>query len=73
MPALVIAPLSQNPTSEALKKWLGEWYEPCLFFPNQSWSSFYRPRREERLSRPSWLIMCLDGLPVQVLTGPGID
>jgi len=33
----------------------------------------YRLRREKRLSRPSWLVIYLDDLPVQVLTGPDVD
>jgi len=41
-------------------------------------ASFYRARRDERLSRPCWLVTYLDGLParrllpIQVLTEPDV-
>jgi len=56
-----------------------EQYEPCFCLPNRSWFSFYRPRRDRRLSQASWLVTYLDGLPVQrrlpiqVLTGADVD
>jgi len=44
--------------------------------PNQAgWYSIYRPRKDERLSWPSWLVTYQNGLPVHrwspilVLTG----
>jgi len=40
----------------------------ALCLPSQSWSSFYRLRRDGRLSRPSWLVtraVCRDGQPFQ--------
>jgi len=44
----------------------------------ESWYSFYRPTEGRRLSRPSWLVTYLDGLPVhrrspiRVLTGSDV-
>jgi len=47
--------------------------------PNRAgWYSIYRPRKDERLSWPSWLVTYRDGLPVhrrspiQVLTGSDV-
>jgi len=38
---------------------------PLRFHPNQAdWYSIYRPRKDERLSWPSWLVTYRDGLPV---------
>jgi len=56
-----------------------ERYEPRLCLPSRSWFLFYQARRDGRLSRPSWLVTYLAGLPVrrrspiQVLTGPSVD
>jgi len=52
-----------------------------VYFPAEAGShmSFHEPRRDERLSQPSWLVTYLDGLPVrrrspiQVLTGLDVD
>jgi len=44
----------------------------------EGWYSFYHPTEGRRLSRPSWLVTYLDGLPtwrwspIQVLTGPDV-
>jgi len=47
--------------------------------PNRAgWYSIYRPRKDERLSWPSWLVTYRDGLParrrspIRVLTGSGV-
>jgi len=53
-----------------------ERYKPRLCLPSRNCSSFYRLRRDGRLSRPSWLVTYPDGLPVrrqppiQILTAP---
>jgi len=47
--------------------------------PSRSWYSIKRPRRDARLSRPSWLVTYRDGVPtrkwspISVLTGPDVD
>ena len=44
----------------------------------KSWYSIKRPRRDARLSWPSWLVTCRDGIParrrspIQVLTEPDV-
>ena len=52
---------------------------PPRLHPNRTgWYSIYRPRKDERLSWPSWLVTYRDGLPVhrrspiQVLTGSDV-
>ena len=52
---------------------------PPRLHPNRAgWYSIYRPRKDERLSWPSWLVTYRDGLPVhrrspiQVLTGSDV-
>jgi len=63
---------AKNVHSKALKEWhallrfsqfylhthafIRQRYRPCLCLPGRSWSSFYRPRRDGRLSGLSWLI-----------------
>ena len=48
------------------------------FTPSRSWHSIKRPRRDARLSWPSWLVTYRDGIParrrspIQVLTGPDV-
>jgi len=45
-------------------------------YPSRSWYSIKWPRRDERLSRPSWLVTYRDGIPaqrrspIQLLTWP---
>jgi len=47
-------------------------------YPSWSWYSIKRPRRDARLSWPSWLVTYRDGIlarrrsPIQVLTGPDV-
>jgi len=60
--ARVVRDLTVLPATHAF---IHERYEPYLCLPSRSWSSFYRPRRDERLSRPSWLVTYLDGLRVK--------
>jgi len=49
---------------------------PPLPQPKRSWYSIQRPRRDARLSWPSWLVTYWDGIParrwspIPVLTGP---
>ena len=46
--------------------------------PSRSWYSIKRPRRDARLSWPSWLVTYRDGIPagrrslIQILTGPDV-
>jgi len=74
--ARVVRDLTVSPATHVF---IRERYEPCLCLPSRSWSSFYRPRRDERLSRNSRLVTYLDGLlvrtrsPIQVLTGSDDD
>ena len=47
-------------------------------YPSRSWYSIKRPRRDARLSWPSWLITARDGIharrrsPIPVVTGPDV-
>ena len=47
-------------------------------YPSRSWYSIERPRRDARLSWPSWLVTYRDGIParrrspIPVLTGPDV-
>ena len=47
-------------------------------YPSRSWYSIKQPRRDARLSWPSWLVTYRDGIParrrspIQVLTGPDV-
>jgi len=51
--AHVVRDLTVLPATHAF---IRERCEPCLCLPSRSWSSFYRPRRDGRLSRPSWRV-----------------
>jgi len=50
---------------------------PALTPATEGWYSIYVPRRDGRLSWPTWLVTYRDGLPthkrspIQDLTGPG--
>ena len=52
-------------------------WHSCLY-PSRSWYSIKRPRRDARLSWPSWLVTARDGIParrrspVPVVTGPDV-
>ena len=47
-------------------------------YPSRSWYSIKRPRRDARLSWPSWLVIAGDGIParrrspIPVVTGPDV-
>ena len=47
-------------------------------YPSRSWYSIKRPRRDARLSWPSWLVTVRDGIPARrrspgpVVTGPDV-
>ena len=45
----------------------------CLHPNRAGWYSIYRPRKDERLSWPGWLVTYRNGLPVHTVTHPGTN